>query len=74
MRRRYFVGCKAGQHRALFSYIGIPTATSHPAFDYVIGPFRTYRGAAFMASIAAATNPETVRTVADAERIAHAND
>lgn len=73
MRRRYFVGVKTGKQRTLFAYIGIPTATSHPEHDYVIGPFRSYKGAALMASAVAANNP-CIQTVADAERIAHALD
>jgi len=69
MTPRYFVGCKPGQLRIVFSCTSAPTAESYPQFGYAIGPFRTRRAAVLMASAAAVNNPH-IRTVADAERIA----
>ena len=67
-RTIYYVGLNGGK-RTLFGCASYdtPTPESHP-YQVVIGPFRTKRGAAFMATFGAG-NPH-VLCVADAERIA----
>lgn len=68
-RPRYFVGLQAGK-RSVFRYAGTPTAETHGArFAAVIGPFRTRRGADFMAAHGGNGNPH-VRTVNEAEHAA----
>lgn len=70
MARHYsrpYVGLKAGT-REPFRAITTPTEISHPQYSAVIGPFRTMRGARFMATSGYA-NPHCV-TVRDAERLA----
>ncbi len=65
---KYYVGHKAGK-RAVFQSAGTPTEKTHGHFyTLVTGPFRTLRGARFMAEHGH-NNPH-VRSVADAERIA----
>lgn len=65
-RRKWYVGCKGG------SRIAFATATTTNIGDYaaLIGPFRTKRGAQFMARYGR-NNPH-IRNVADAERLAKA--
>jgi hypothetical protein len=69
MRRKYYVGIRPGAQRAVF-YMAVlaPTPELCPQYSAVIGPFRTKRGAQFMAEHGAG-NPH-VQCVADAERIA----
>jgi hypothetical protein len=67
--KKIFVGKLPGGDCVVFRSTNTPTETTHRRFRYVIGPFRTVRGANFMASPAARNNPH-VQTVADAERIA----
>lgn len=63
-----YVGCKAGK-REVFKAESEPTEDSHGhLYNAVIGPFRTMRGAKFMAECGY-NNPH-LQTVADAERIA----
>ncbi len=65
-----YVGCKGGR-REVFRSEQRPTQQSHGhLYMAVIGPFRTKRGAEFMARCGG-NNPH-VRCVADAERIAAA--
>ena len=65
-----YVGCKNGI-RIVFKANRTPTAATHGhLFNAVIGPFRTVRGANFMATCA--NNPH-VQCVNDAERIAKEN-
>lgn len=66
-----YVGCKAGAGREVFRSNVTPTEESHgKMFAMVIGPFRTLRGARWMAHpIRGTHNPHCV-TVADAERLA----
>lgn len=67
-RTRPYVGMKAGQWRA-FRSPTLPRADTHGGqFAAVIGPFRTMRGARYMAAFGEG-NPH-LQTVADAERIA----
>lgn len=67
-RKRHYVGCKAGT-RTVFSCVGWATENTHGhMFNAVIGPFRTKRGATFMAEHGA-NNPHCI-TVSDAERLA----
>ena len=65
---RFYVGCKAGA-REVFTAECTPTAQTHGTlYAAVIGPFRTKRGAQFMA-LCGGSNPH-VQCVNDAERIA----
>ena len=67
--RRLWVGVNKGT-RTVFRHTGTPTEQSTPQFSSVIGPFRTKRGAEFMAgSVTGMGNPHC-RCVADAERLA----
>jgi hypothetical protein len=66
MRGKWYVGLNAS--RAIFKMAVEPTQEICPEFVAVIGPFRTKRGAQFMATYGA-NNPHC-QTVADAERIA----
>lgn len=64
----WYVGHNAGRIE-LFAADAIPTETSHGmTYAAVIGPFRTKRGATFMA-LHGRSNPHC-RCVADAERLA----
>jgi hypothetical protein len=63
-----YVGLKDGK-RSVFKSETAPTESSHGhLYNAVIGPFRTNRGAVFMAEHGH-NNPH-LQTVADAERIA----
>jgi hypothetical protein len=65
---RYYVGVRGGQ-RHVFRSAATPTENSHgELYGAVIGPFRSARGAHFMAK-SGGGNPH-VQTVSDAERIA----
>ena len=48
-RMRPYVGMRAGTRTAFQSDV-TPTEETHPEYGAVIGPFRTVRGARFMAS------------------------
>ncbi len=64
----YYCGMKSNG-REVFRCAQTPTRTTHGAHYWaVIGPFRTKRGAQFMADYGR-NNPH-LQTVADAERIA----
>jgi len=66
-----WVGCRVNiGTREVFRSVNTPTEESHPMFGAVFGPFRTRKGADFMASDAARNNPHC-QCVADAERIAN---
>jgi len=69
MRRTYYVGIRPEGTRHVF-YMAVvqPTQELCPQYSSVIGPFRTKRGAQFMATYGA-NNPH-VQCVRDAERIA----
>ncbi len=68
MRTKPYVGCKAGK-REVFKSEATPTEATHGhLYNAVIGPFRTMRGARFMAQCGG-NNPH-VQCVSDAERIA----
>lgn len=56
MRRKYYVGIRPGAQRAVF-YMAVlaPTPELCPQYSAVIGPFRTKRGAQFMAEHGAGT-------------------
>ena len=65
---RYYVGVQSGK-REVFTSPRTPTEATHGRmFAAVIGPFRTARGARFMATCGG-NNPHC-QTVADAERLA----
>ena len=65
--KRYYVGC-IGTKREVFRSSETPTPES--GYTYCIGPFRTRRGAEWMAdSIKGVRNPHCL-CVADAERLA----
>lgn len=64
--RRLWVGVK-GNSRTVFRHAGEPSAETHPQFTCAIGPFRTRRGADYMAASRNAPNCQTVR---DAEQLA----
>jgi len=69
-RKRYYVGCSrwAGK-RDIFLAAETPTEESHGSrYVCAIGPFRTKRGAQFMATYGRG-NPHC-QDVADAERLA----
>lgn len=75
MRTRAYVGLRAdGKGREVFRSASVPKAEPHPdthlgpIYSAVIGPFRTRRGAEFMAKFGAG-NPHC-QSVADAERLA----
>ena len=66
---RIWVGIKSDSTREVFRAINTPTEATHGnVYSSAIGPFRTMRGALFMAQYGAG-NPH-VQRVADAERIA----
>lgn len=68
---RYFVGiyCDGAARRKVFTFDGTPTEQTHgDQFAAVIGPFRTKRGAQFMADYGRG-NPHCV-CVSDAEQLA----
>lgn len=67
MKPKIWVGI-VGTQREVFKHITVPTAVSTPQYLAVIGPFRTRRGANFMAQ-QGGSNPHC-QTVADAERLA----
>ena len=69
MASRLFVGKKYDGMREVFRYNGHPTERTHGhVYRYVIGPFRTKRGAEFMRDYCE-NNPHC-QDVADAERLA----
>jgi hypothetical protein len=69
-RNQIWVGCKLGG-REVFRNPTTPTPESHgEKFAAVIGPFRTIRGAAWMAHPTRGRDNPHCRTVADAERLA----
>lgn len=66
-KSRAYVGVKNGKYQ-VFRSIFEPTRKSHGAkYTYVIGPFRTMRGAEYMAAYGRG-NPH-LQTVEDAERL-----
>jgi hypothetical protein len=66
---KYYVGIRPNASRAVFSMAVVePTKEMCPQYSAVIGPFRTKRGAKFMAEHGA-NNPHC-QTVREAERIA----
>jgi hypothetical protein len=65
---KIYVGCKAGEPRQVFKSVILPTFETHgETFNAAIGPFRTMRGARFMAEHGAG-NPHCC-TVGQAERL-----
>jgi hypothetical protein len=67
-RKRHWVGVSR-QVREVFSAVGEPTQESHGhLYGYVIGPFRTHRGASFMVQYGF-DNPHC-QSVSQAERLA----
>lgn len=69
LRKRWYVGLQSDGQRIAFAQVEEPTQATHGAvYNAVIGPFRTMRGANFMA-LYGQGNPHC-RTVADAERLA----
>lgn len=67
--RPYVGRSRATGRLETFRSVAVPTEQSHgQAYGYAIGPFRTARGARFMARFGG-DNPHCV-TVGDAERIA----
>lgn len=67
--RRLWVGINKGV-RTVFRHAGEPSAEACPQFICAIGPFRTRRGADFMAGIVTGAGNPHCRCVADAERLA----
>jgi hypothetical protein len=66
---RYYVGsCQQTYKREVFRSHDTPSERTFPEYAYVIGPFRTKKGAQFMADYGFA-NP-LCQTVSDAERLA----
>lgn len=63
--RRLWVGVK-GNSRTVFRHAGTPTEESTPQFSSVIGPFRTKRGAQYMAGFHGGRS----LCVSDAEQLA----
>lgn len=68
MKLRYFIGYYPGGERILFRSAVQPTRETHGAFEAVVGPFRTKRGAQFMYDMGV-NNPHC-QTVAQAEKLA----
>lgn len=65
---KIYIGYKAGHPMEIFKYESRPTPETHgDRFPAVVGPFRTMRGARFMA-IYGSGNPHC-QCVADAERL-----
>jgi len=70
MRTRYYVGAAPSGAREVFRATATPTVASHGSqYRYVIGPFRTKRGAEYLARYGGHDNPH-LTCVADAERYA----
>lgn len=68
MRSKFYVGLNGG-NRLIFKSLNTPTKESHgDLFKAVIGPFRTGKGAKYMAQYGAG-NPHC-QTVAEAEKLA----
>ena len=69
MRKKLWVGCAKVGHWEVFRFDETPTEDTHgDKYFAAIGPFRTKRGALFMATCGH-NNPHC-QCVADAERIA----
>jgi hypothetical protein len=67
MRPKYYVGVKIGREREVFKSIHTPTEETHgKIYVYTIGPFRTKRGATYMATYQDGSNPH-LQHVDDAE-------
>lgn len=72
MPDRIYLGLNATRNtREIFRAASVPTFATHPDYNAVIGPFRTKRGALFMARYGR-SNPHC-QCVADAERLAKTN-
>lgn len=70
MRTKLYVGCKVGKREVFRSATEPTTATHGDKYNACIGPFRTRRGAEWMAdTVKGMLNPHC-RNVADAERLA----
>lgn len=71
MKAKIYVGRTAGRPSEIFRSENEPTFSSHgDKFNCVIGPFRTIRGAKWMADPIKGQNNPHCRCVADAERLA----
>jgi hypothetical protein len=69
MATKHYVGWRQGV-ASVFKCAFTPTQATHGSlYASVTGPFRTKRGALFMAFVGKGNNPH-VRSVSDAERIA----
>ena len=69
-KQKIWVGLPKTGNREVFKFDGTPTETTHgETYLAVIGPFRTMRGAKFMADYGGNGNPH-IQCVADAERTA----
>lgn len=66
--RRLWVGIK-GNTRTVFRFAGEPTGEACPQFACAVGPFRTRRGADYLARHGGNGNPQ-IQCVRDAERLA----
>jgi hypothetical protein len=66
--RRLWVGVK-GNARTVFRHTGEPTAETCPQFTCAVGPFRTKRGAEYLAKRGGNGNPHC-QSVREAERLA----
>lgn len=71
MKKRYYVGITHNREYQVFKKEGSLKEDSLRNFIYVIGPFKTKRGAEFMARHGRGSNPH-IQSVYDAERIASA--
>jgi len=67
-RKKWYVGIK-GTSRIAFATATEPTELSHGSYNAVVGPFRTKRGARFMAKYGSYNNPHC-QTVQQAEKLA----
>lgn len=70
MANKIWVGYAVGGKREVFRFTETPTLETTPQYFAVIGPFRTVRGAAWMAHPVRGVNNPHCRCVADAERLA----
>ena len=72
MKQKIYVGIKSDLTREIFKSRSKPKQAFYPQYTCVIGPFRTVRGAKFMAKYGK-DNPHC-QCVSDAEKLAKRND
>lgn len=63
---RPFVGVRSGQ-REVFRFRGYPRTDTHPQYGAIVGPFRTMRGARYMAGSPQCADVGTAERAAEHE-------